>query len=299
MKPKKFENIYKELAFYKCKFDNWVNKGKIKQKDGEEFRQCDGVEEPPFWFVSNQGYILSVIEKEPRKLKWIVTWKGRKNGNGYRWKVRAKHGGKNLSASKIVSKYFGEKLFDTDEETEIHHIERCIQFKPEEGEAANRADNLQILPRSVHRMATRLSTKSVKQYPERYNPDEQVEGLAMDLAANIVNAAEKYATFDQPYLVITNGTRAEVKPVGNPNEFNPDDYRPMFCLGIRYELARGRDIPEDFYDKVIEQFTRENVTAIFKENPNRLLEAGTLNADGIKTKVYVGIKLKEDIVSCD
>lgn len=146
---------------YAAKFKKLMENFNYILQDGEVIVQCKPPYRP-YWFVSNKGYIFSVYTNSIRILKLIYSKTGKKNKDGNRngqsWRVASvkgiKHNIDRFDIAKIVTEHFLECEFDTDEKTEIHHKQKRNSFTPEEGHLCNSADNLQILPKSIHKELT-------------------------------------------------------------------------------------------------------------------------------------------------
>lgn len=154
---------------YREKFYNLLAKTYYIPAEDEEFKQCD-YPHPPYWFISNRGYLMSVYKKKIKIVKPIfdktgaANKSGERNGKSWRYGTRYK---KDATAplnrwdmAKMMMQYFGENKFDSQEETEIHHIKKRNSFDEEEAHICNRADNLQILPKSVHKELTHYASKT-------------------------------------------------------------------------------------------------------------------------------------------
>lgn len=59
---------------------------------------------------------------------------------------------------RVMSDCFCENEFGS-EDNEIHHIRKKNQYKPSEGKECNRAENLQLLPREIHKNLTYYASK--------------------------------------------------------------------------------------------------------------------------------------------
>lgn len=158
---------------YAAKFKKLMENFNYISQDGEVIIQCKPPYRP-YWFVSNKGYIFSVYTNSIRILKLIYSKTGKKNKDGNRngqsWRVASvkgiKHNIDRFDIAKIVTEHFLECEFDTDEKTEIHHIQKRNSFTPEEGHLCNRADNLQILPKSIHKELTHYASKTNEEIDE-------------------------------------------------------------------------------------------------------------------------------------
>lgn len=128
--------------YYKNKFNNFCY---VKQP-GEEIKQC--VEPlPSYYFISNKGYLMSVYGKNVRIIK--PEYDEQKS----RWSYKIR--GKRYSLHRLVGLYFLQPdVLKPGEEYDVHHIKKCRQFSKHEPQKANCVDNLQILPKSVHKQVT-------------------------------------------------------------------------------------------------------------------------------------------------
>lgn len=160
---------------YKIKFDELFSKMNYIPQAGEEIVQCkEGY--PPYWFISNKCRLFSVYNNKIKilKPKFDSTGKANKEGEraGKTWRYGTKkQGEKNLTRytlAEIVADHFCEDEWSgyseyEDEPREIHHITKRANFSPDEGEACNRADNLQRLPKSVHKDVNYYSGKTIEE----------------------------------------------------------------------------------------------------------------------------------------
>ena len=150
----------KTKEFYKKKFDDLRQHtyNFIPQED-EIFKQCDGITEPSYWFISNYGRLFSVYYKnEPLKQISVNYTKSGTERKQHDWSYVTQYKGKQREPRLhgLVAKYFLKNEFDgyaevEGEPLEVHHILPESTFAEDEPFKANRSDNLQILPKSVHR----------------------------------------------------------------------------------------------------------------------------------------------------
>ena len=76
----------------------------------------------------------------------------------YEYKVAGQKHNKHVTMYRVMSDCFCENEFGS-EDNEIHHIRKKNQYKPSEGKECNRAENLQLLPREVHKNLTYYASK--------------------------------------------------------------------------------------------------------------------------------------------
>lgn len=144
---------------YKNKFE--AKKIQILE-EGEEARQC--VNHQPYWFVTNKGRVLSVYGKEIKEVQYLKEM-GYKNKNGeysqkkYCVGTRIDGKYKNFFVHALVAEYFSDQVCSYDirdnEKKEIHHIK--LLNKNNTQVADNCVDNLQVLPREIHKALTSVA----------------------------------------------------------------------------------------------------------------------------------------------
>lgn len=168
------KNVLCSREDYKKIFQKLMRKSNYVLEEGEEFKQCKEPY-PPYWFVSNQGYVLSVYRNKIKRITHSIKRTGKKGKNGERprrdWFYRYSVNGKkaNVTEHKLVADHFLEDEFTGDTSGEIHHIRPQSSFADNEGMKCNRADNLQKLPPDVHSVVTRLSRKTPEQIEEAWD----------------------------------------------------------------------------------------------------------------------------------
>lgn len=126
-------------------------------QDGEIVVRCDE-KYPEYWYLSNMGYLMSVSGNRIKILRPHFRTTGKKNKDGKRsggdWYYR--YGEKKISMHKIIAEHFLLNEFESLEDVEIHHIRKRNTFAKNQPQFCNRVDNLQILPKSIHRVASFL-----------------------------------------------------------------------------------------------------------------------------------------------
>lgn len=160
---------------YQKKFDQLMEKFNYVFQEGEDFKQCKEPY-PPYWFVSNYGYVISVYGNGLKYIAASIKRTGKKGKNGERpgrvWFYRYWTNGKkaNVTAYKLIKDHFDDiNEFTGDTSGEIHHIRPQSSFADNEGTKCNRADNLQKLPPDVHSVVTRLSQKTPEHIEEAWD----------------------------------------------------------------------------------------------------------------------------------
>lgn len=129
---------------YKRRFLRALETKKIEYAENEYFMQCL---DPfiPYWFVSNEGKVWSVVYGEPKKLKPYKV----SDAKGIdRWKLKTPDG--DMFLSRIVANQWCSKElleFAPDEPIEVHHEEPWA-------ENPDRAEVLKWLPTSIHKNVT-------------------------------------------------------------------------------------------------------------------------------------------------
>lgn len=150
---------------YREKFNEQMQVFNYIMQDGEQIVQCKAPY-PEYWFISNKGYLFSVYAGKLRILKANHRYIGTMNKNGVRtgqdWYYEHAIEGeynKHIPMHKIMSEHFGKNEFGS-EETEVHHIRKNLRYKPNDGNVCNRAENLQLLPKEIHKELTRYASKT-------------------------------------------------------------------------------------------------------------------------------------------
>lgn len=190
----------------------------IPQED-EIFKQCDGITEPPFWFISNYGRLFSVYYKnEPLKQIRVNYTKSGTERKQHDWSYVTQYKGKQREPRlhRLVAKYFLKNEFDgyaevAGESLEVHHILPESTFAEDEPFKANRNDNLQILPKSVHRDVSHIDRFEKKM--------EQIKGQEQKIIGQIstqtlIDALQKHIEDGRlAYIVQQDDKKATARPL--------------------------------------------------------------------------------------
>lgn len=150
---------------YREKFNEQMQVFNYIMQDGEQIVQCKAPY-PEYWFISNKGYLFSAYADKLRILKANHRYMGAMNKNGirtsqdwyYEHTVEGEYN-KHILMHKIMSEHFGKNEFGS-EENEVHHIKKRASYKPNDGNVCNRAENLQLLPKEIHKELTRYASKT-------------------------------------------------------------------------------------------------------------------------------------------
>lgn len=157
---------------YALKFQDQMNELNYIPQEGELIIQCHE-SYPPYWFISNKGYLFSVYNN----LKVIAPCydqvgkannKGERKSKDWRYATRLK-GAKNLTRytmARMILDHFSECEFETDEKIVAHHIYKKNNFESNEAQKCNNITNLQLLPQSVHTKLTQFAAKTSHQLDE-------------------------------------------------------------------------------------------------------------------------------------
>lgn len=168
---------------YQKKFNQQIKTFDYELQEGEVFKQCKEPY-PSYWFVSNMGCVISVYANI-RKLKANFRKNGKANKNGdragknwyYEYKFPGEKHNRHIMMHQLVAEHFLENEFESNEEEDTHHIIPKNQFAENEESECNKAENLQRLPKPVHRELTAYAKK----------PAEKIEA-EMDQQAKEDNA---------------------------------------------------------------------------------------------------------------
>ena len=162
---------------YADRFQTELENGTIPHADGEQFKQClDPL--VPYWFISSDGNVWSVVDRNARKLKPI---KG--DSSGKKWKkLKTPYG--NIPVHKLVACQWCENqfadLFPNDSE-EIHHIEP-------NAENPNKAELLEPLPTTVHKHVTQAQMNPTVTLEEAEAEKQKVMDEAREQGVPIFNS---------------------------------------------------------------------------------------------------------------
>lgn len=151
---------------YKDKFDQFMREYAYIKQNGEEIIQ---IEEVPYYFFSNKGYMFSVYGKTLRFLKPCKSGKKGKKKDGadkrQAWEWKDSHG-QHLRMTTMAAKYFPNR-FDTEEfhympeMTYQNHHMYCngwdMSISPQQ---LNRAEDLQQVPEHIHEFMTQEQKKT-------------------------------------------------------------------------------------------------------------------------------------------
>ena len=151
---------------YKEKFNEQMNKFNYIPQDGEKIVQCKAPY-PEYWFISNKGYLFSVYSGKIKILKANHRYTGVKNKYGirpgqdwyYEYVAEGEKYNRHVTMYRVISDHFLKNEFDSAND-EIHHIRKKVLYKPNEGNVCNRAENLQLLPREIHKELTHYASKT-------------------------------------------------------------------------------------------------------------------------------------------
>lgn len=194
--------------YYKERFEDQMKRFCYIPQDGERIVQCRDPY-PPFWFISNKGYLFSAYYKDIRILSDNPTVNGMKNSdgeyNGRKWHyIYDKK--KDVTMQKLVADHFIECEFDADEEIEIHHIKKQKSFADNEGQLCNSADNLQLLPKSIHNEATRYGSKTMEQLDQETEEKVKKSGCPVYGVLNLTDLVQMICEQNPHTVYITNIT---------------------------------------------------------------------------------------------
>ena len=169
---------------YREKFTKQFKESDFKLEPNEKIVQCHEPY-PPYWFISNHARLFSVYN-DIKLIQMCFRKTGKKNKDderpGYDWyygysRVFAnKESNPKVPVHKLVAEHFLESEFKQNEPMEVHHIINRSSFIPNEGYAANSADNLQILPHSHHCRLNKLN-KSPQEYDKAAQAAADKKGI--------------------------------------------------------------------------------------------------------------------------
>lgn len=155
---------------------------------------------PPYWFISNMGYLFSIADgtlkiKKPTYepyLKDRSQWTYDYYGNGKHIMVRMQF---------LIAEHFFPEYDRNNKNQEIHHIRKSRLFKKNQPQLCNRVTNLQILDRDMHKKITAYGRRDLDKYKQTIIKKAQKDNAIvlslpqdtlMQIAENILHQSEGY-----------------------------------------------------------------------------------------------------------
>ena len=130
--------------------------------------------------------------------------------------------------AQMIAEHFLESEFDSDEELETHHIKKRTTFQPDEAAQCNRADNLQLLPKSIHKKLTHYASKTSEQLdqevadkvkaagaPEYRLTQEQLQQILFNALQSCLSQGIQPITYSTTVTDDVSQVEAEAHPVRN------------------------------------------------------------------------------------
>lgn len=224
------DDLEEQRRFYKTKFKklNWI------PLPDEIIVQALRAY-PAFWFISSQGYVLSLSGKNPRILKPGYCTCGVLHENGKRynsdWKLRFKPfrpvyseaqvaSGKLITVrlSNIVAEHFPRQYIPEeykDEPIENHHCIPKSFYAQDQGREANRTSNMRQIPATIHKKLTKLQNKTFEQ--KQQSIDEATEGKPQFYATQeTLQQILKNLLADNPSPIVVKEIYADSNPQSKP-----------------------------------------------------------------------------------
>lgn len=222
---------------YSDKFDQQMERFNYIPQQGEMILQCSAPY-PDYWFMSNKGYLFSAYYNEARILKPNPTETGKKNKEGkrtgqsweYEYKVEGEKNNRHISMHKLMAEMFVEDEFVSDEERDVHHIQKRTSFDVSQPQFCNRAENLQRIPTPIHKQATYYGSKTMEELDKETQKKIDESGcpqyfFTQQQLQQILETALKssIAAGQQPYLIMTtvnddvSKIKVDVQPVKSFN----------------------------------------------------------------------------------
>lgn len=218
---------------------------------GEEIVQCKEPY-PAYWFVSNKGYVLSVWGQGLKFLSPLIHRTGSKNKNGQKagreWNYNYLCEKKKtvVPVHRIIADHFLINEFTCDHSEEVHHVVKRSSFADDDWKKCNEAENLQKLPRKVHKELTQYSKKQPEQIEAEWDQlpaDETIE-LSSDQTIALINTLLQQPGMEsRVHLVWDNGKAAAAYPPGAIITHTDADGKVTRRIATKRELARleGKD----------------------------------------------------------
>lgn len=200
-------------AYYKNKFKQQFKDLCYIPQENEEIRQCKAPY-PKYWFLSNKGYLFSAFGANLKLIKPYYKETGIKDKNGnrtgytweYQYKVKGKKHNQHIIVHKLMCDTFLENEFDNyDEPMEIHHKRKKNKFNHNQSQFCNRAVNLQLLPRSIHKELTKYTSKTMNDF------DKEIEDKIKKSGCPIYQFTE-----EQLEMIMINAIQSSIAQGGQP-----------------------------------------------------------------------------------
>lgn len=222
---------------YSDKFDKQMERFNYIPQPGEMIHQCSAPY-PDYWFLSNKGYLFSAYFDDARILKPHFRETGVKNKEGkrtgqdwyYEYKVEGEKNNRHISMHKLMAEIFVEDEFVSDEERDVHHIQKRTSFDVSQPQFCNRAENLQRIPTPIHKQATYYGSKTMEELDKETQKKIDESGcpqyfFTQQQLQQILETALKssIAAGQQPYLIMTtvnddvSKIKVDVQPVKSFN----------------------------------------------------------------------------------
>jgi hypothetical protein len=177
-------------------------------QENEKIVQCHEPY-PSYWFISNTGRLFSVWGR--KKIKIVTPKLSKGNTNANRWGFKY-DGRKNVFLSKLVAEHFltedFKKFAKEGERIEVHHTIPLKTFNDDEPYKANRADNLQILPKSIHQQVSDLKYTPEQRAKNRAKKAQNITLTEQGQKALMEIIAEAFVK-GEAYLTLTDGKAAK------------------------------------------------------------------------------------------
>lgn len=202
---------------YKEKFDQQMEKFYYIKQPGEVILQCNAPY-PEYWFLSNKGYLFSAYNNDVRIIKPNLTETGAKNKEGkrtgqtweYEYKVAGEKNNRHVAMHKLMAEMFVEDEFTSDEDRDVHHIQKRTCFDASQPQFCNCADNLQRIPTPIHKQATYYGSKTMEELEEETQKKIEESGcpqffLTQQQFQMVLESVLKsrIAAGVQPYVIMT------------------------------------------------------------------------------------------------
>lgn len=204
-----YKKIFDELFLHQF---NWI------PKPNEKIVQCND-KYPPYWFISNYGYLISVYNNKVKILKPYATPVGTKNKDGnytHRDFVYVRYN-KHFKLHLLIIEHFHQNEFEdlpeyAKMEVDGHHKTPRTQFNDNQPQLCDNAFNTQPLPTGLHTRVTNVANgnfqKQVDKAPTVYVPEGTLEKIFKTMMNNS-DAVEASAT------ILDNGTGTSARRTKN------------------------------------------------------------------------------------
>lgn len=153
---------------------------------------------PPYWFISNMGYLFSIADgtlkiKKPTYESYL------KSRSQWTYDYRKDSKYKMVRMQVLIAEHFFPEYDRQNKDQEIHHIRKSRLFNKNEPQFCNRITNLQILDHDMHKEITAYGRRDLDKYKQtiikKAQKDNEIvlslpQDTLMQIAANLISRSQ-------------------------------------------------------------------------------------------------------------